>query len=417
MSMAKLFLDRSMPVRIAWIAAIMLLSGASVYAVGHYSKHSPTAPTFDVTRGEFLDVIQIQGQIKATKSVTLAAPSDSGELQILKIVANGTYVKPGDVIVEFDKSKTEQDQAQDQSTLKSAQAEVEQSRAQAVLKQEDDATALTKAKYAVDLAKLDASKQEIVSKIEGEEANLKVVDAEQKLHEAEQVSLADRATSQGQVHSKEQGTRKADYDLQTARHSLATMSLRAPTAGVVSLISVWHNGDETPMKAGERAWAGAPLAEIPDASYLRVAARVDETERGRLSINQRVTVQLDAIPERQFSGRLEKIGTIASMDFTAGWPIPRNFNLQFALDQSDPRLKPGMTANTTIVVDRVPDAISIPTQAMFQKSGQTVAYIWRGSTFHEQAIQVSRTSRDHVLVTGGLQAGDLIALKDPTVKP
>lgn len=407
----------SLPVRICAVTAVLLLSGGAVYGVVHYSKHSPTEPIFEVRRGEFLDVIQIRGQIKATKSVTLAAPSDAGELQILKIAANGTYVKPGDVVVEFDKSKTEQDMAQDQSTLKSADAEIEQTRAQAVLKEEEDATAVTKAKFAVDSARLDASKQEIVSKIEGDEANLKVADAVQKLHEAEEQLKADHATNQGQVHSKRQASRKADYDFKIAQHSLASMSLRAPSAGIVSLISVWHNGDETPMKAGERAWPGAPLAEIPDASYLRVTARVDETERGRLSLHQPVTVQLDAIPDRQFTGRLEQIGTIATMDFTAGWPIPRNFNLQIALDQNDPRLKPGMTANATIVVDRIPDAITIPTQAMFQKSGETIAYVWDGSNFREQSIQVSRTSRDRVLVIGGLRAGDRIATKDPMVKP
>ena len=407
----------STPLRVAAVAALLILSGGAVYGVVHYSRHAPTAPIVDVKRGEFLDVIQIRGQIKATKSVTLAAPADGGELQILKIAANGTYVKPGDVVVEFDKSKTEQDMAQDQSTLKSADAEIEQTKAQAVLKEEEDATAVTKAKFAVDSARLDASKQEIVSKIEGDEANLKVIDANQKLHEAEEELKADHATNQGQVQSKRQASRKAGYDFQTAQHSLASMSLRAPSAGVVSLISVWHNGDESPMKDGERAWPGAPLAEIPDASYLRVTARVDETERGRLSLHQPVTVQLDAIPDRQFTGRLEQIGTIATMDFTAGWPIPRNFNLQIALDQSDARLKPGMTANATIVVDRVPDAITIPTQAMFQKSGQTVAYVWNGSIFREQSIQVSRTSRDRILVTSGLRAGDRIAIKDPTVKP
>jgi RND family efflux transporter MFP subunit len=407
----------SVPMRAGVVAAILFLSGGGVYGVVHYSRHSPTAPTFNVKRGEFLDVIQLRGQIKATKSVTLTAPSDAGELQILKIVANGTYVKPGDVVVEFDKSKTDQDMAQDQSTLKSAQAEIEQTRAQAVLKEEDDTAAVTKAQFAVETAKLDAGKQEIVSKIEGDEANLKVADAEQKLHEAQEQLRADHAMNQGQVHSKQQASRKAEYDFQTAEHSLASMSLRAPSAGVVSLISIWHNGDETPMKAGERAWPGAPLAEIPDASYLRVTARVDETERGRLSLHQPVTVQLDAIPDRQFTGKLEQIGTIATMDFSAGWPIPRNFNLQIALDQSDPRLKPGMTANATIVVDRVPDAITMPTQAMFQKSGENVAYVWNGSAFREQSIQIGRTSRDRILVTGGLQAGDLVAMKDPTVKP
>jgi multidrug efflux pump subunit AcrA (membrane-fusion protein) len=127
-------------------------------------------------------------------------------------------------------------------------------------------------------------------------------------------------------------------------------------------------------------------------------------------------VQLDAIPDRQFTGNLEQIGTIATMDFSAGWPILRNFNLQIALDQKDPRVKPGMTAQITVVVDRIPDAITIPVQASFQKSGQTVAYVVEGSKFREQPIEVSRRSRDRILVSRGLRAGDRVALQDPSVK-
>jgi HlyD family secretion protein len=401
----------SLPVKLMTIAAILVVGSGVVYGVARFSKHSPDAPSFEVKRGEFLDVIQFRGEIKATKSVTISAPPDAGDLEILKIVANGTQVKQGDVIVEFDKSKTEQDMAQYQSTLKSAQAEIDQTHAQAILKEEEDVTAVMKAEFDVSSAKLEASKKEIVSKIEGDEANLKMADAEQKLHEAQEQLKSDRATNKGSVESKKQASKKADYDVHTAERSLATMSLRAPSAGVVSLISVWHqSGDEVPFKPGERAWPGAPIAEIPDASSLRVSARVDETERGRLALKQPVTVQLDAIPDRQFTGNLEQIGTIATSDFS------RNFNLQIVLDEKDTRLKPGMTANATVVVDRVPDAITIPVQAMFQKSGQTVAYVWNGSAFREQAIALGRTSRDRILVTSGLNPGDRVALRDPTVK-
>jgi multidrug efflux pump subunit AcrA (membrane-fusion protein) len=143
---------------------------------------------------------------------------------------------------------------------------------------------------------------------------------------------------------------------------------------------------------------------------------VDETERGRLGLGQAVSVQFDAIPDRQFTGRLEQISTIASLDFNGGWPFPLNFNLRIALDQQDPRLKPGLTARVTVVVYRVPDAITIPVQAMIQKTGQTVVYVWAGTKFREQAIAIGRTSRDRVLVAKGLNPGDRVALSDPTVK-
>ena len=273
-----------------------------------------------------------------------------------------------------------------------------------------------KAKYDVEVAKLDASKAEVVSRIEGAEANLKVGDAEQALREAEAKLKSDSAVDQSTIEGKKHASGKADYDAQRAETALASMTLKAPADGTVSLFSIWHNGSEGPFKAGERAWPGMPIAELPDAGSLRIAARVDETERGRLALQQPVTLQLDAIADRQFTGKVESIGTIATSDFSAGWPVPRNFDLEIAINEADPRLKPGMTVQITVIVDRVPDAITIPAQASFLKSGQTVAYVWNGSTFKERAIQVERRSRDRILISSGLQPGDLVALKDPTGK-
>jgi HlyD family secretion protein len=395
---------------------VLFVSSAAIFGLVRFSTRPSTIPAFDVKREEFVDTVQLRGEVKAMKSVTISAPAEAGELQILKIATSGAEVKKGDLIVEFDKSKTQHDRAQDGSALKSAQADIEQVRAQSRLTEEEDITAITKAQYDVEVAKLDASKQEIVSQIEGAEANLKVANAQQKLHEVEEKLKADRAVIRANIDSKMDASRKAAYDLQRADRALTTMTLVAPSSGLVNLVSVWHPGGEAAFKPGERVWAGAPIAELPDVSTLRVSARVDEAERGRLAAHQPATVQLDAIPDRQFTGNLEQIGTIATMDFSAGWPILRNFNLQIALDQKDPRVKPGMTAQITVVVDRIPDAITIPVQASFQKSGQTVAYVVEGSKFREQPIEVSRRSRDRILVSRGLRAGDRVALQDPSVK-
>jgi HlyD family secretion protein len=398
------------------VAVVLLVSSGVVLGAVRYSRRSPEIPTFEVKRGEFVDSTQFRGEVKAMKSVTISAPSRAGDLQIIKIVADGTQVKQGDVIVEFDKTKTEQDLAQYRSTLKSAQAEIEQARAQARLTEEEDVTAVMKARFEVETAKLDASKQEIVSKIEGAEAKLKVADAEQKLHEVEEKLKADRSMNKATIESKSQASQKATYDVQQAENALGKMTLLAPSAGMISLVPLWHPAGEAAFKPGERAWPGAPIAELPDVSSLRVSARADETERGRLALQESVSAQLDAIPDRQFTGKIEQISTIATIDFSAGWPIPRNFNLEIALDQADARLKPGMTAQLTVVLDRVPNAIAIPVQASFQKSGQTVAYVWAGSKFEERVIDVSSRNRDRVLVAKGLSPGDRVAMQDPSVK-
>jgi HlyD family secretion protein len=399
------------------VVAVILLAGSGVLlGAVRLGRRAPTVPTIEVKRGEFLDSLQFRGEVKALKSVTISAPAEAGDLQIIKISPEGTVVKTGDVVVEFDRTKTEQDLAQFKSALKAAEAEIGQAKAQARLAEEENKTAVLKARYDVEGAKLEASKQEIVSKIEGEEAKLKLADSEQKLREAETKQKSDEALNKATIESKEQASKKAQYDVMRAERALSQMSQRAPSAGTISLLEHWGGSGMIAYRPGDRAWPGAAIAELPDATTLRITARVDETERGRLALQQPVTVQLNAIPDRQFTGHIEQIGAIASLDFNSGWPITRNFILEVGLDQTDPRFKPGITGEVTVVVDKVANAIILPAQALFQKSGQNVAYVWHGGEFEERVVEVGRRSGDKIVVAKGVSAGDKVALRDPTVK-
>jgi len=380
------------------------------------TNRPPSVPTAEVTRGEFVDSLSLRGEVKALRSLTVSAPAEAGDLQIVKIATDGSQVKRGEPVVEFDKTRTEQDLAQYKSALKSAQAEIDQARAQARLSEEEDVTAVAKAKYDVEAAKLEASKQEIISEIEGEKNRLKVGDAEQSLREAEQKQKSDREASKATIANKIQGSKKATFDAQRAERALSEMTLRAPSDGMISLLQLWRGEGQAAFKAGDRAWPGAPIAEFPDVSTLRVTARVDETERGRLKSGQEVNVQFDAIPDRQFTGRIDLISAAATTDFSGGWPFPRNFTLLVLLDQSDARLKPGMSAQLSVVVEKVGDALTIPIAASFQKSGRTVVYVLSGSKFEEREVKEDRRSGDRILVANGLRSGERVALKDPSNK-
>lgn len=398
------------------VVLILVAGSGLLFGAVHYRHRTPPIPTLEIKSGEFLDTVQLRGEITAIRSVTISAPAKVGDLQILKIAADGTQVKPGDPVVEFDKTKTEQQLAQYRSSLKYATADIEQERAKARLTEEQDLTTVLKAGYDLQSNKLDAGKQEIVSKIEGAEAQLKVKDGEQALREAEQKLKSDREASQASIQGKIETRGKAEFDVQQAEKALSKMVLRAPVAGMISLIPVWHPDGMSPFKPGDHAWSGAPLAEIPESSSLRVAMRVDETERGRLALKQPVTIHLDAIPDRQFGGAIEEISTIATEDFSAGWPIPRNFHVRVDMNESDSRLKPGMTAQLSVIVERVANAVVIPVQASFQKQERTLVYVWTGSKFIEQTIEVGRRSGDRLLIAQGLLPGDRIALEEPVGK-
>lgn len=394
-------------------AAALLIFGAF-----RLVDSAPNIPTAVVARGDFTDYLELRGDVKALKSRTITAPYEAGDLQILKITPDGTTVKKGDIVVSFDATTPKQMLAQDQTDLKSADAEIEQSRAKSRLKEEQDLTDLMKARYDMESAKLDASKREILSAIDGKEADLKLADAQQKLSEAEAKLKADKASDAADVESKRQKHDQALFDVQRTQRTLSVLVLRAPTDGIVTVLNNWRAsgfiGNGAPFKQGDRAWPGAAIAEIPDLSTLQITARVDEVERGRIQAGQPLTIRADAIPDREFAGHIAQISTTASMDFSAGWPFPRDFTVQIAFDHTDPRLRPGMQANLRIATDHVREGILIPSEALFHDAGQTVAYVREGRKFVERPIEVARRSADQLLVTKGVAPGEKVALQDPT---
>ncbi len=404
-----------------WIvvtAAAVAAAGGSYGAV-RLSRNAPQVPTATVQLGEFVDYVQIRGQVAAAKSVLLAAPPVTGDIRIIKVVRTGTAVKQGDAVVEFDVSKLRDTLNQKRSEVKQAEAEIEQARAKARLQEEQDQTDLLRSRYDVDRAKLEVSKQEILSKIEGEERKLDLANAQQRLAEAEQKLKSDRAAARAGINSMVQKYDNALAEVKRAERDIAAMSLRAPVEGLVTLQPNWRasgfsSGNAPEFKEGDLAWPGAGIAELPDLSTLEVQARIDEVDRGRLKVGQVATIRVDAVPDREFTGRVSEIGTLAKTDFSV-WPFPRNFDLTIKLDQLDPRLRPGMNATTRIAVERVPNSILVPAQAVFQKGGATVAYVLRGSTFEPRVVDVALRSEKQLAIAKGLKPEEKVALTDPTL--
>ncbi len=399
--------------------AALVVAGASFGAV-RLVRNAPNIPTAEVKRGEFVDQIQVRGEVKAQKSVVLNAPAVNVEIQIIKLVRNGTLVKKGDVVVQMDVSKLQQTLAQKRSEVKQAEAEIEQARAKARLLEEQDMTDLQRAHYDVERAKLEVSKAEIISRIEGEEKKLELANAEQKLKEAEQKLKSDRDGADADVKSKMRKRDKARFEVQQAERDIAQMTLRAPAEGMVSLLPNWRAGgffsDNAPeFREGDRAWSGAGIAELPDLSTLQLRARIEEADRGRLKPGQTATMRVDAVPDKEFTARVAEISPLAKTDFS-GWPPKKNFDLALQLDQLDPRLRPGMSATARVAVERLPDSILVPPEALFQKSGNTVAYVLNGSKFEERGTEIARRGEKQVAVARGLKPGERVALKDPTAE-
>jgi HlyD family secretion protein len=399
------------------VLPVLLLVGVA-FATLRLRHTPPSVPTAEVIRGEFVDYSQLRGEVKAAKSVVLTAPSNAGDLQIIKLSKNGSPVKKGDIVVQFDSTDVQRKLEQTRTELKQAEAEIERMRAQSKLTEEQDTTDVGKAKFDVERARLDASKQEILSAIDGEKSKLTLLDTEQKLTEVEQQLKSHGLGAKADVNSRIYKREKADFDVKRGEKNIASMVLRAPVDGMVTLLENWRAGNfgsAPEWREGDRAWPGASIVELPDLSTVQVSAPVDETERGRLKTGQTVKIRVDAVPDREFNGVLAEISPLTKPDFTI-WPPTKNFNITIQLQASDARLRPGMSATARIAVAKVGDAVLVPAEAVFQRSGRTVVYVLRGSSFEERAVEISRRGNGQCAVESGLKPGEKVAIKDPVAE-
>lgn len=400
-----------------WVLGCGVVAVVALVLLGaRLASTEPTIPTSKVIRGTFQNLLRLRGEVKARRSIVLNAPMRAGQLMIIKMTPDGTSVKKGDIIVQFDSSKLEQTLSDDKSALATAEAQIQQSAAQSQLTGQKDVTDLMTARYNLQSAQLDASKSSILSVIEGKEAEIKVADAQLAVKQAEEKLKMDRAAAAADLADQKEKRDKAAFDVKRDETALAKMALRAPMDGVVTVLTHWTPNGPHPYRLGDQVWPGAAIVELPDLSTLYFKARADETDRSRLKIGQEARIRVDALPGKEFACNVKQISTLASIDFSASWPFPRNFEVEASFHNTNAGLRPGMSATAQVTVGQIAGAIQIPTQAVFQKKGRAVAYVLSGSKFKAQAIQVGQRGEGMVVVTAGLQPGENVAMKDPTAR-
>jgi multidrug efflux pump subunit AcrA (membrane-fusion protein) len=403
-------------VRTIAVAAGVLLAGVVAVAMLRRGT-APEVPTAAVTRGDFVDIVEIHGEVRPLKSIIVTAPMQAGDLQILELAANGSAVKPGDVVVAFDGASLQRTIQEKRSALRQAENELQQAQAQAALTGGQDDTALLHSRYDVDRAKLGLTDDElIVSKVDAEKARLAVADAEQRLAEAEVKSRSNRQSSETSFAAQKGKIAKVQADLDQAEAALAALRVKSPANGVVSIMPNYRAsspvGPAQEFRTGDRAWAGAQILELPDLSSVHLAARLDESDRGRLEMGQHATIRVDAIADREYHATVTDLSVLARVDFTS-WPPVKNFDLKLTFTDGDAHLRPGMSSTARIEVGRVPDMLLVPAGAVFSVDGRSVVYRIDGRAFAPVGVEVAHRNKDQAAIVGDIKAGDRVASVDP----
>ena len=78
-------------------------------------------------------------------------------------------------------------------------------------------------------------------------------------------------------------------------------------------------------------------------------------------------------------------------------------------------LRPGMLADVEIQVEKLSDVIHIPAQAIFQKDGKYTVFVKKNGKFEPREVQLVKQSESTMVLSGGVQPGEIVALADPSV--
>jgi multidrug efflux pump subunit AcrA (membrane-fusion protein) len=402
---------------ITWTVMLALCGGGAVAAYRYTGTTEVEVPVARVRRGEFIISVHTRGDIKSARSVILKAPQVPG-LRIVHLADGGRPIKKGEVVVEFDGSQQDQNVISRTTNVRAADGDIVQTKATQRIDDEADAMSKMSSEYDLERAKLDASKAEVLSAIEGEKNRIQVGVSEGSLQTVKASINAHQVGHEADLSRLNQRKDKAVRDLNTAQGYLGMMQLRAPIDGIVNLLPNFRSqgsfGQATPpFKEGDNAWTGAEIAEIPDLSEMYVDLKLEEVDRGKLQLGQEVRIRVDAIPDKEFSAKLDWISPIAALVFKGGSTAEKTFPARATIAHLDERLRPGMSASTEILIEREANTLLIPVRASFAKDGKPAVFQQVGKEFRAHPIGVGRQNDDEIIVTSGLKEGDVVTLENP----
>ena len=217
------------------------------------------------------------------------------------------------------------------------------------------------------------------------------------------------------VAAAESRIQEASSKLALARQQLARTEVRADVPGIVVHREVFFGSERRKPQVGDQVWANQPLLILPDVSKMVVETSVRETDVHKVERNQRVDIRVQAYPDLKLTGTVSLVGTLAQEERDRRGA--KFFTVTVLVNESEPRLRPGMTARVEIQVEARARALAVPVDAVFEKDGRRVCYVLERRRLRPREVLLGPSNADHVVVERGLRPGERVALRDPGAPP
>jgi len=391
---------------------------------------TPVLNTAKAERRDFVRKLRIHGIVEAVQAYTVTAPRLSGSgptgtgtggggggggfgggggggpLVITTLIRSGTLVKKGDLLVEFDRQGQIKASLDRRAEFLDFEQQIAKKQAEHQAARAKDEAELKQAENAVEKASLDMRKNEIVSKIDAEK-NRQFLEEAKANHKQllETLELKKRAAA-AELKVLEIQRDRAKAAMLYAQGNSEKMSIRAPLDGLAVVSSIWKGGRMDEVLEGEEVRPGLPILQVVNPALMQVRSRVNQADLSYLKVAQPVEVTPDAYPELHFRGKLEQIAPIG---------IKSNFSQKmysfaslFSIEGSDPKLIPDLSAAVDVELERIPNAVVVPRDAVSSQNGQSFVRVKNGFGFEWRKVDLGAMSDFEVVIQSGLEPGAVV---------
>lgn len=367
-----------------------------------------------VKKGKFKVEIETTGELEAKNSVKILGPSGLRTFQIWqvniqKIVDEGTVVKKGDWVATLDRSEFQTKYSQKQIDLEKANSKFIQTQLDTTLQMRQSRDELINLKYTVEEKDIirQQSKFEPPATIKQTEIDLEK--AKRALQQAKDNYKIKKNQSIEKMNEVGAELRKVKTEFDGMSQVLQSFDVKAPEDGMVIYEKGW---DGKPIKAGSQVSVWEPtVATLPDLNKMQSKTFVNEVDIRKIKAGQKVDVGLDAYPDKKLKGLVTHVANVGEQRPNADAKV---FEVLVEIDGTDATLRPSMTTSNKIVAHEVADALYIPLECL-HSDHDTVTYVYKknGASIVKQEVIVGETNANDVVVTGGLSENDRLFLSVP----
>ena len=366
------------------------------------------------TRGPLTETIVERGNLYAVESTDIICRVPTGDavtINIKWVIDNGSRVKKGDKLIEFDTSPYQDLLRQQKEVV--IKAEAVQRRAAAALDHIKSETRIDVKLAEIDLRLADLALRQYKGNDDLQMETLKVqVDRAALLLERVKLQGLPKLEKATDLLDAKKSAFNAAWDrLRAIEKDITNCVMTAPQDGV-AVYYVPERRDLLPIAQGERVREGQKLLSISDLKRMAVSTRVPESLIHNVRVGQAVKIRVDAFTNRTFAGKVIKVATTPSQE---DWlkTGAKSYKVLISIDGENKDLKPGMSAESTIVIGEQADCLRVPATALLGKGKDTFCYVLAANELHLRKVTTGLSDGKLVEIPAGLKEGDQV-LRDPS---